>query len=113
MGAPEVTFDDFVSLSLSELNSSSDGTTRYLKCPAGVTVRHLVRLLMLKRGWDSANEMGQKCKNSIEIMYEVVRPRKKSQLEVLNPLWTLVDLACIFKWSKVSKFIISYSDKYT
>lgn len=105
IGAPELCSDELVSLSLSDLDSEGEGTTRYLQCPTGVTVRHLTRLLMLKRGWDDIDGIGQPSGNSkIEFMYEVKGPRSKVELEVLNPSWTLMDLSCIFEWKKVSVF---------
>lgn len=93
VGALKITLEDFVSLSLRELEDSEEGTpkvrcdltrneetsatdesggrsTRYLKCPAAVTVRHLVRLLMLKRGWEEANATVNGVNNRIEIMYQ-------------------------------------------
>lgn len=101
LGAPDLSFDDLVSLSLCELDSTSEGSTRYLKCPAGVTVRHLLRLLMLKRGWDDTEGKGQQCgNNKIEMMYEA--NGLKNDTEVLDPSWTLMDLACIFEWKRVS-----------
>lgn len=104
LGAPDLSFDDLVSLSLCELDSTtSEGSTRYLKCPAGVTVRHLLRLLMLKRGWDDTEGREQHSGNSkIEMMYEVSGNEGKDELELLNPSWTLMDLACIFDWKRVS-----------
>lgn len=130
VGAPELTFDDLVSLSLSEIGKSDStedniqsikgkkesnstslkdkglfgitGKTRYLKCPAGVTVRHLQRLLMLKRGWDDADGNAS-ASNRIEMMYEVDESETESRLQVLETSWTLLDLACIFEWKNVSK----------
>lgn len=109
IGAPDLCSDELVSLSLSDLDSSSEGSTRYLKCPAGVTVRHLTRLLMLKRGWDDIEGDGQPSGNSkIEVMYEVKGPMTKSELEVLDPSWTLMDLSCIFEWKRVRIFYLNH-----
>lgn len=130
MGALELTLEDFVSLSLRELRdveermpkkgrdlsrnevSAGDrvgtgGSTRYLKCPAAVTVRHLARLLMLKRGWEEANATVNGVNNRIEIMYrkdETQYPGEES-MRPLNPFWTLLDLACIFRWNRVSLMV--------
>ncbi|XP_016838874.1 polycomb group protein Psc isoform X1 [Nasonia vitripennis] len=107
LGAPDLSFDDLVSLSLCELDSTSEGSTRYLKCPAGVTVRHLLRLLMLKRGWDDTEGKGQQCgNNKIEMMYEA--SGLKSDMEVLDPSWTLMDLACIFEWKREAPMKLLY-----
>lgn len=131
LGAPDFTLDDFVSLSLQELRDSEneiderspkkcemltgpsnveknneilcDTSTRYLKCPAAVTVRHLVRLLMLKRGWEDANT-AVNVVNRIEIMYQQ-HDAQGTDSEDMHPLdssWTLLDLACIFQWKRVS-----------
>lgn len=127
-GALELTLDDFVSLSLRELTDSKDEetrgersvssaveekgneetsvrepTTRYLKCPAAVTVRHLVRLLTLKRGWEEMNS-GVNTANRIEMTCEDYNgdPRGRRKPDVLEMSWTLLDLACIFGWKKVS-----------
>lgn len=130
LGSPELTYDDPVSLSISEIGkiTSTDdsiklkkgkektnniknlknktfyeitGETRYLKCPAGVTVRHLQRLLMLKRGWDDVDGTSSTC-HRIEIMYEVDESETESRLQILETSWTLLDLACIFEWKNVS-----------
>lgn len=130
-GALELTLDDFVSLSLRELTDSTseddattrgeqsipsgldnrdneectvrEPTTRYLKCPAAVTVRHLVRLLTLKRGWEETNS-GVNMANRIEMSCEDYNrdPRGRRKPDVLKMSWTLLDLACIFGWKKVS-----------
>ena len=105
MGAPDLCFDDLVSLSLCEVDgppaNSQPSSAKYFKCPAGVTVRHLVRLLMLKMGWDTPNDCGVQCgNNKIEMMYEI--GGAKGEVEVLDPSWTLMDLACIFEWKRVS-----------
>ncbi|XP_033208677.1 polycomb group protein Psc-like isoform X2 [Belonocnema kinseyi] len=135
VGAPELTFDDLVSLSLSEIGKSDStedniqsikgkqeansdslkdkglfgitGKTRYLKCPAGVTVRHLQRLLMLKRGWDDADGNAS-APNRIEMMYEVDESETESRLQVLETSWTLLDLACIFEWKNESPMKLYY-----
>ncbi|XP_012232712.1 polycomb group protein Psc-like [Linepithema humile] len=122
VGALDLTLDDLVSLSLQELDEAEDetpkeehgsstteetsrgggGSTRYLKCPAAVTVRHLVRLLMLKRGWEEANATVNGVNNRIEITYQqndTQHPDEKS-MHSLDPSWTLLDLACIFRWKK-------------
>jgi len=129
VGALDLTLDDSVSLSLRELEDADEetelkdkkdssknddeitqegaGSTRYLKCPAAVTVRHLVRLLMLKRGWEEANTAVNGINNRIEIMYRE-NDAKRSDEENMRPLdlsWTLLDLACIFRWKKVSASI--------
>lgn len=130
LGALDLTLDDFVSLSLCELDEPEEETqstenrvgsrrggneetkeddaagvrgTRYLKCPAGVTVRHLVRLLMLKRGWEEANSQGASV-NKIEMLCERSGEHRdgSSGMLVLNQSWTLMDLACIFGWKRVS-----------
>lgn len=137
VGALELTLEDLVSLSLRELEdvedgmpkerrgrrdssrddlatedeSSAGGSTRYLKCPAAVTVRHLVRLLMLKRGWEEANATVNGLNNRIEIMYQ----KDETQYldgDSMHPLdfsWTLLDLACIFRWKRVSFNGVVYS----
>ncbi|KOC66455.1 Polycomb group RING finger protein 2 [Habropoda laboriosa] len=136
LGALDLTLDDFVSLSLCELDepeveeveeahepenrgsrhrSNADQTkqggtfrvrnTRYLKCPAGVTVRHLVRLLMLKRGWGEANFQGANA-NRIEMLCE-----KNNELVtplILDQSWTLLDLACIFGWKREAPMKLYY-----
>lgn len=137
LGALDLTLDDFVSLSLCELdepeeeavarepenragsrhrsaNDNADQTkqhedaikvrsTRYLKCPAGVTVRHLVRLLMLKRGWEEANSHGSSI-NKIEMLCEKCNENRRggARTMILDQAWTLLDLACIFGWKRVS-----------
>ncbi|XP_014238254.1 protein suppressor 2 of zeste-like [Trichogramma pretiosum] len=125
VGAPELTFDDLVSLSLSEWKPGGGGAaaiginddddddgpapTRYLKCPAGVSVKHLVRLLMLKRGWD--HQAQDPTRRRIDIMYEVKASGgsgKKTELEVLDPAWTLLDLACIFDWKRQAPMKLLY-----
>lgn len=125
VGALELALEDLVSLSLRELedtedglpkerrdssrNKSSGGSTRYLKCPAGVTVRHLVRLLMLKRGWEEANATVNGV-NRIEIMYQKDEAQhfdEDSCICPLDPSWTLLDLACIFRWKRVSLIVRS------
>ncbi|XP_078033617.1 uncharacterized protein LOC144468187 isoform X2 [Augochlora pura] len=140
LGALELTLDDFVSLSLCELDEpeeeASGGqspencagsrhqrpgvdqstqeetttglrSTRYLKCPAGVTVRHLVRLLMLKRGWEEANTSGI---NKIEMLCERNDEQRSdvSQMMALDHSWTLLDLACIFGWKRDSPMKLFY-----
>ncbi|XP_043481389.1 probable serine/threonine-protein kinase nek3 [Leptopilina heterotoma] len=143
LGSPELTYDDPVSLSISEIgkvtsiddsiklkrgkeksnsnsNSSNNtrlfknktfyeitGKTRYLKCPAGVTVRHLQRLLMLKRGWDDVDGTSPTC-HRIEIMYEVDESETESRLQILETSWTLLDLACIFEWKNESPMKLYY-----
>lgn len=104
LGAPDLNFDDLVSLSLSEVqqddsSTCSQSSTRYLKCPAGVTVRHLLRLLMLKRGWDNNDGNDQCAGNKIEMIYEAAADGKDAEL--LDLSWTLMDLACIFEWKGV------------
>lgn len=151
LGGLEFTLDDFVSLSLSELEETpEDGTrervtpeddddedeparhpedrndeersdeersrgrsTRYLKCPAGVAVRHLVRLLMLKRGWEEANATANGI-SRMEIMYqqEDLRRVDRDDMHPLDPTWTLLDIACIFQWKRVS-LTISNGTKLT
>lgn len=134
VGALELTLEDLVSLSLQEIEATEDGmpkeererssrrnemsaagesrggSTRYLKCPAAVTVRHLVRLLMLKRGWEEANAaVNATVNNRIEIMYQKDEtPTRHPDVESMCPLdpsWTLLDLACIFRWKRVSLHI--------
>ncbi|KAK2583333.1 hypothetical protein KPH14_009334 [Odynerus spinipes] len=137
LGALELTLDDFVSLSLRELPDSrneenrevrsassqqeekgtdaeEDGarepTTRYLKCPAAVTVRHLVRLLTLKRGWEDANS-APNANNRIEMTCEDYNGDPRSRLrkpDVLDMSWTLLDLACIFGWKKEAPLKLFY-----
>lgn len=121
VGALDLTLEDLVSLSLKELpedetkedvvvprdssrneKTGCSGNMRYLKCPAAVTVRHLVRLLMLKRGWEEANATINGVNNRIEIMYQ--HPDDES-MRSLDPSWTLLDLACIFRWERVSLMI--------
>nr|KAF7392278.1 hypothetical protein H0235_017277 [Vespula pensylvanica] len=133
-GALELTLDDFVSLSLRELTDSKDEetrgersvasaveekgneetsvrepTTRYLKCPAAVTVRHLVRLLTLKRGWEEMNS-GVNTANRIEMTCEDYNgdPRGRRKPDVLEMSWTLLDLACIFGWKKEAPLKLFY-----
>ncbi|XP_047368263.1 polycomb group protein Psc-like isoform X5 [Vespa velutina] len=133
-GALELTLDDFVSLSLRELtdtkNEETQGeksvplgiekkdneestvrepTTRYLKCPAAVTVRHLVRLLTLKRGWEETNS-GVNMANRIEMTCEDYNgdPRGRRKPDVLKMSWTLLDLACIFGWKKEAPLKLFY-----
>ncbi|XP_015590201.1 cell wall protein DAN4 isoform X2 [Cephus cinctus] len=133
LGALELTMDDMVSLSLREIykikehNNSSereeiqdanydedkdehenDGT-RYLKCPAGVTVRHLVRLLMLKRGWKEDEKLLRV--KRIEMLYRNLVTGKQQHIETLKVLelsWTLLDLACIFKWKRETPMRLFY-----
>lgn len=126
VGALELTLEDFISLSLQELEDTEDempkkergsskkdvltenegrsGSTRYLKCPAAVTVRHLVRLLMLKRGWEEANATVNGVINRIKILYQKHETQHPDELNMysLDPSWTLLDLACIFRWKRVS-----------
>lgn len=134
LGALDLTLDDFVSLSLCALDEPEDEerdhspenlaesrhpadvdqpnyedatqirSTRYLKCPAGVTVRHLVRLLMLKRGWEEANSLGV---NKIEMLCERSNEQRLETPKMisLDHSWTLLDLACIFGWKRVSVLI--------
>ncbi|XP_012282914.1 uncharacterized protein LOC105701069 [Orussus abietinus] len=90
------------------------GETRYLKCPAGVTVRHLVRLLMLKRGWDN-RESESSLSNGIEMLcvdtskcQEGNSADRKRALHPLDPSWTLLDLACIFRWNRESPMKLYY-----
>ena len=141
LGALNLTLDDFVSLSLCELDepegeaavheaenragsrhrTNADQTkqedtiqvrnTRYLKCPAGVTVRHLVRLLMLKRGWEEANSNHKTNVNKIEMLCEKSNENRRNGTNtmVLDQSWTLLDLACIFGWKRVSFFFFSLS----
>ncbi|XP_014211165.1 polycomb group protein Psc-like [Copidosoma floridanum] len=108
-GAPELSYDDLVSLSLCRLDLPA--ATRYLKCPAGVTVRHLQRLLMLKQGWQDEGGGGgprQTGNAKIEIMHELEEIGADSEFEILEPSWTLMDLACIFKWSKEAPMRLFY-----
>lgn len=86
---------------------SRSGSTRYLKCPAAVTVRHLVRLLMLKRGWEEVNTTVHGV-NRIEIMYQQNDPEHADgeQMRPLDTSWTLLDLACIFRWKRVSLMVL-------
>ncbi|XP_076240652.1 uncharacterized protein LOC143183110 [Calliopsis andreniformis] len=139
LGALDLTLDDFVSLSLCELdepeeeaqstenrtgssrhrdnvdqakeedNDARVRSTRYLKCPAGVTVRHLVRLLMLKRGWEEANSQGSNV-NKIEMLCEKSDEHRRgsSSMMILNQSWTLMDLACIFGWKRESPMKLFY-----
>lgn len=146
LGALDLTLDDFVSLSLCELdeepeeeavihepenragsrhrstnNNNVDQTkhedaikvrsTRYLKCPAGVTVRHLVRLLMLKRGWEEANSHGSSINNKIEMLCEKCNENRRggARTMILDQAWTLLDLACIFGWKRVSFALFTLS----
>ncbi|XP_046741339.1 uncharacterized protein LOC124408463 [Diprion similis] len=95
-------------------NSNGRGQIRYLKCPAGVTVRHLVRLLALKRGWGDAE--AKLPLKRIEMLYEYPKshsspPDKstgKPDMRPLEPSWTLLDLACIFKWDKETPMKLYY-----
>ncbi|XP_072766795.1 uncharacterized protein [Anoplolepis gracilipes] len=125
VGALDLTLEDLVSLSLRELtkedvedetkenapdSSKNDEvpsgiSTRYLKCPAAVTVRHLVRLLMLKRGWEEANASVNSVNNRIEIMYQ--HPDDEN-MRPLDPSWTLLDLACIFQWERETPMKLFY-----
>lgn len=120
VGALDLTLEDLISLSLRELRADAESetkddacdssqkdevsgiSTRYLKCPAAVTVRHLVRLLMLKRGWEEANASVNGVNNRIEIMYQ--HPDDEN-MRPLDSSWTLLDLACIFQWERVSIMI--------
>jgi len=129
VGALELTLEDLISLSLRELEDTEDempkkgcdssryemsaryesrgGSTRYFQCPAAVTVRHLVRLLMLKRGWEEASAIVNGVNNRIEIMYQKDETQYPDE-ENMCPLhlsWTLLDLACIFRWKRVSLHI--------
>jgi len=127
VGALELTLDDLVSLSLQELEDTEDKmpkkergsskkdvsenkgrseSTRYLKCPAAVTVRHLMRLLMLKRGWEEANATVNGVINRIKILYQKHETQHPNELNMypLDPSWTLLDLACIFQWKRVSLY---------
>lgn len=114
IGALELTLEDSISLSLEELDNESRNSlvndtpmedsrkVRYLKCPAAVTVRHLVRLLMLKRGWEQSNSE----KGRIELLCRTHREASADhRLHVLNNGWTLLDLAYIFGWNRVSLVI--------
>lgn len=145
LGALALTLDDFVSLSLQELEESENearergvptgrddistcrpeeydgeltdlesekskdsasqgGSMRYLKCPAAVTIRHLIRLLMLKRGWEETTATIQGV-NRIEIIYQqnnLEHGNKDNKMQPLDTSWTLLDLACIFQWKGVS-----------
>ncbi|KAL6433846.1 hypothetical protein ACFW04_005818 [Cataglyphis niger] len=122
VGALDLTLEDLVSLSLRELTDAEDEmkedtrdsskndevsgiSTRYLKCPAAVTVRHLVRLLMLKRGWEEANANVNGVNNRIEIMYQ--HPDDEN-MRPLDPSWTLLDLACIFQWEREAPMRLFY-----
>lgn len=96
-----MTLDDSVSLSLSQVDSPSSlqlgfespkDSTRYLKCPAGVTVRHLIRLLALKRGWTELDSLRR-----IELLYSI-----GPELRVMDPSWSLMHLANTFNWDRVS-----------
>lgn len=119
VGALDLNLEDLVSLSLRELRTDTENeakddahdsqkdevsgvSTRYLKCPAAVTVRHLVRLLMLKRGWEEANASVNGVNNRIEIVYQ--HPDDEN-MHPLDLSWTLLDLACIFRWERVSLMI--------
>lgn len=124
LGALALTLDDAVSLSLCEIlnddeqeelkaiekrddeNPASKRQIRYLKCPAAVTVRHLVRLLALKRGWGDTE--GKSTPKRIEMLYENVNADDgKTEMHLLELSWTLLDLACIFKWDKVSGYTLN------
>lgn len=147
LGAINLTLDDFVSLSLEELDETewevgenkvlkkrsvvlsecrswndngvndetsqdggktSSGAARYLKCPAAVTVRHLVRLLMLKRGWGETNSSTVNGVSKIEIMYRhfgSLCRSEEEEIHLLSPFWTLLDLAYIFHWNRVSLIV--------
>ncbi|KMQ96089.1 polycomb group ring finger protein 2 [Lasius niger] len=126
VGALELTLEDLVSLSLKELPENAEdetkedtaprdssrndevfsgGSTRYLKCPAAVTVRHLVRLLMLKRGWEEANATVNGVNNRIEIVYQ--QPDDEN-MRPLDLSWTLLDLACIFRWEREAPMRLFY-----
>ncbi|XP_076221037.1 uncharacterized protein LOC116432137 [Nomia melanderi] len=137
LGALDLTLDDFVSLSLCALDEPEDEardqspesfagsrpranvdqpnheeatrirSTRYLKCPAGVTVRHLVRLLMLKRGWEEVNSLGV---NKIEMLCERSNEQRLDTPKMisLDHSWTLLDLACIFGWKRDSPMKLFY-----
>ncbi|XP_076633164.1 uncharacterized protein LOC143347658 [Colletes latitarsis] len=131
LGALDLTLDDFVSLSLCELeeleeeapgqspgNNDADQTsnvetirvrnTRYLKCPAGVTVRHLLRLLMLKRGWEETSSHGANV-NAIEMLCEKYNEEYGSmETIVLDQSWTLLDLARIFGWKREEPMKLFY-----
>ncbi|XP_025162506.1 protein suppressor 2 of zeste isoform X2 [Harpegnathos saltator] len=141
LGAINLTLDDFVSLSLEQLDetiwevgqnrvrkrrnvvssacrpwnedtvnetSQGDDKMRYLKCPAAVTVRHLVRLLMLKRGWEETNLSVVHGITKIEIMYHRIGTRSREKIHRLNPFWTLLDLACIFRWKRMAPMKLVY-----
>ncbi|KYN04017.1 Polycomb complex protein BMI-1 [Cyphomyrmex costatus] len=135
VGALDLTLEDLVSLSLQELGDDAEdetpkeeeedgvssrkdeegarsGSTRYLKCPAAVTVRHLVRLLMLKRGWEEANATVNGVVNRIKILYQKHEETQQhpDQLNMysLDPSWTLLDLACIFRWKKEAPMKLFY-----
>ncbi|XP_014470715.1 PREDICTED: polycomb group protein Psc-like isoform X2 [Dinoponera quadriceps] len=88
----------------------SSGKTRYLKCPAAVTVRHLVRLLMLKRGWEETNSSVVNGISRIEILYHQLGPRSSGgdEIHLLSPFWTLLDLACIFHWKRLEPMRLVY-----
>ncbi|XP_015181129.1 PREDICTED: probable WRKY transcription factor protein 1 [Polistes dominula] len=126
-GALELTLDDLVSLSLRELTDTNnemtrsskmclednnkeirEPTTRYMKCSAAVTVRHLIRLLTSKRGWEETNS-GVNVANRIEMSCEDYNGngdhRKPSVLELS---WTLLDLACIFGWKQEAPLKLFY-----
>lgn len=129
VGALDFTLDDFVSLSMQEVETEEEApkeergsskseevsqdisckNTRYFKCPAAVTVRHLVRLLMLKRGWEEANVVnGVNNNTTIEIMYQqddTQNPAEDGACS-LDLSWTLLDIACIFRWKRVSLIIL-------
>ena len=139
LGALDLTLDDFVSLSLCELDEPEEEeqspgncaepqhptttadqskredndvgvrNTRYLKCPAGVTVRHLLRLLMLKRGWEEANFQGVNV-NKIEMLCERNGQHRGdvSKMMVLDQSLTLMDLACIFGWKREGPMKLFY-----
>ncbi|XP_011265824.1 polycomb group protein Psc isoform X2 [Camponotus floridanus] len=123
VGALDLTLEDLISLSLRELRADAESeikddacdssqkdevsgiSTRYLKCPAAVTVRHLVRLLMLKRGWEEANASVNGVNNRIEIMYQ--HPDDEN-MRPLDSSWTLLDLACIFRWERETPMRLFY-----
>ncbi|XP_066603220.1 uncharacterized protein [Prorops nasuta] len=98
-----------------EKQFSSPTATRYLKCPAGVTVRHLVRLLMLKRGWEEANstismvyKIEMMCEDQSITRHSRNNSNSGRSMLPLDPSWTLLDLACIFGWKREAPMRLFY-----
>lgn len=61
---------------------------RYFRCPAAVSVAHLQKLIRAK--YDLTD------KHRVDVMYNQ---------DCLNMYLTLVDVACIYLWRKVSAFL--------